>query len=221
MKKDTLILCAVTAACCVLMAFIDGVVQPAYAVKSAIKIGVFLLIPLVCARVLDLSVWEALRPDKKALLTGAVLGISAFGVILGAYAGLHRYLDLSAVPAALAQTGVTKENFLYVNTYIALCNSFLEEFFFRCFVFLGLAKRTGTAFAYLVSALAFALYHAGMLISMVALPLFLLALIALVGCGLLFNFLSHRRKRIWASWLLHMGANFAINLVGMHLLGMI
>ena len=85
---------------------------------------------------------------------------------------------------------------------------------------MGLLKTASKPFAYLFSAAAFAIYHAGMLIGMIGPGLFVLALAALFGCGLLFDLLDAYRKRIWVSWLVHMGANLAINAVGMKLLGM-
>lgn len=221
MKKKILI-CSVVMLASIVMALVDSVLQPGYLIKSAIKIILFLFVPLLLSHQLKLSVLDAFRLNKRSVFAGAVLGISTYCVIMAAYAALHPYLDLSAVATSLeSSAGVTKDNFLFVGTYIALCNSLLEEFFFRCFAFLTLGKDGKKAFAYLFSALFFALYHAGMLITMIPPLLFILALIALFLCGLLLNFLNARSKTIWTSWLLHMGANLAINTVGMILLGMV
>lgn len=222
MKKNVMLICVTAAVCCAVMAVVDGILQPGYAIKSGIKIAVFLVLPFILCAQQKLPVAECFHPDKKALLTGSCLGTVTFVIVMTAYALAQPYLDLSAVPQALEQSaGVTKDNFLFVGTYIALCNSLLEEFFFRSFVFLGLKKTTTKAFSYIFSAAAFALYHGGMLMSMVSPLLFALALIALFFCGLLFNFLNAKRERIWVSWLVHMGANLAINTVGMILLGML
>lgn len=221
MRKNTGNICLLGCACCVAMVLVDGVLQPGYTLKSLIKILLFLVLPLVFSLWKKLSPPKAFRPDRKAILLSSLLGFATFVIVLGAYMLLHPYINLSAVPAALEQSaGVTKNNFLYVGTYIALCNSLLEEFFFRCFLFLGLMQTGPKLFAYLFSAGAFALYHAGMLISMVGPVLFLLALSALFLCGLMFNYFNARSNTIWVSWLIHMGANLAINVVGMHLLRM-
>lgn len=220
LKKDTVYICIATAVCCLAMAAVDGILQPGYVVKSGIKILLFLLVPLVFSAVCKLSIAKCLRPDKQAILVGSGLGLATFLIILVAYWLLHSYIDLSAVPESLEKSaGVTKSNFLYVSTYIALCNSLLEEFFFRGFVFLGLLKTASKPFAHIFSAAAFAIYHAGMLFTMVPPVLFVLALAALFLCGLLFNYLNAYRQRIWVSWLVHMGANLAINSIGMLLLG--
>lgn len=220
MKKQAWTLCAAVALCCAVMALVDGLWQPPYWVKSAIKIILFLLIPLLLGRYLGISPFSCLRPDKKALVTGLGLGTGTAAVILGGYMLLAPWLDLSAIPAALEESaGVTKDNFLYVSLYIALCNSLLEEFFFRGFAFLALKKLASAPFAFCFSAAAFSLYHAAIMKGWFSPLLFLLTLAALFVCGLFFDRLNFRRERIWASWLMHMGANLAINAIGMKLLG--
>lgn len=222
MKKSATYICLLGFLCCLTMILVDGVLQPGYTAKSAVKVFLFLLLPLLFSLWQKLKLTDAFRPDRKALLFSLLLGIATFAIVMAAYALLHPYIDLSSVPAALEQSaGVTKDNFLFVGTYIALCNSLLEEFFFRCFLFLGLMKNAPKPFAYLFSAAAFAVYHAGMLAGMIGPALFLLALVALFLCGLLFNYFNARHNTIFVSWLIHMGANFAINTVGMHLLGML
>lgn len=220
MKREAWFLCASVVICCAVMALVDGLWQPPYGVKSAVKVVLFLLIPLLLGKYLDLSPFSCLRPDKKAFLLGFGLGIGTVAVILGGFRILSPWLDLSAIPAALEENaGVTKDNFLYVSLYIALCNSLLEEFFFRGFTFLSLKKLTSSPFAFCFSAAAFAVYHAAIMKGWFSPFLFLLTLAALFGSGLFFNMLNFRRERIWASWLMHMGANLAINAIGMKLLG--
>ncbi len=222
LKNKTPILCAAVAAGCLIMLFTDGIWQPGYMIKSAVKVVVFLLLPLVLSRLTGLSVTGYLRPKKSAVITGGLLGLATVLVILGAYALLHPYLDLSAVPQALEEdTGITKDNFLFVALYITLGNSLLEEFFFRGFSYFCLAGEVGQRFAAIFSSLAFAVYHAGMLITMLNPVLFALALAALACCGLFFIFLNRRSSSIWTSWLVHMGANIGINLIAMILLGML
>ena len=220
MKRRTL--CISISLVCAIMAVVDGILQPGYLIKSAIKIVLFLAVPFLLSIRHKPSIFRVFSLDRPAIITGCVLCVSTYAVIMGCYWLLHPYLDLSTVPQALEQSaGVNGNNFLFVGTYIALCNSLLEEFFFRGFVFLSLADGGNKLFAHCFSSLTFALYHAGMLITMISPLLFILALVGLFFCGLLLNYLNVRRKTIWTSWLLHMGANLAINTVGMILLGMI
>lgn len=222
MKKDKLFICLSVMLCCLIMAATDSIWKPPYAVKSAVKVLLFLLVPLVFSIVRKLSPAALFRPEKKAVLLGAALGIAAFAVILGGYFLLRSFIDFSFIPGSLMENGgINADNFLFVALYIAFCNSLLEEFFFRGFAFLTLKRVAASRFAAVFSAGAFAFYHAGMLDGWFSPILYILTLAALFLCGLFFNYLNARSSRIWTSWLTHMGANLAINTVGMILLGMI
>ena len=43
--------------CCVFMALIETIIEPAYIVKSALKVAVFLLLPLVYAKITHTNYW--------------------------------------------------------------------------------------------------------------------------------------------------------------------
>ena len=191
------------------MALTDAVWQPVYAVKSAIKIVLFLVLPLVFAKKLNLlSVFSF---DKKALKISLLLGVSLLVLILGAYFLLGSFFDLSAITSVLGESmGVNAGNFGFVAIYIALVNSLLEEFFFRGFSYLKLnIKHSG-----LFSALLFSLYHVAMMIGWFDIFLFLLVLIALFVAGIIFNAIDKKFNSIYPSYFIHMFANIAINTIG-------
>ncbi len=219
-KRSTILVLIVTVICCLAMALVDGVIRPGYAVKSAIKIALFMLIPLIASR-LDRSVLylQLLRPKKNGLLPAIALGIGIYVVILGGYFLVSPFFDFSQIAGALTDNaGVTKENFLYVSLYISFANSFLEEFFFRGFVFTNLKQHSGRKLAYTCSAAAFSLYHVAMMIGWFSPALFLLVMVGLVIGGMIFNWLNEKLDTIYCSWLAHMFANFAINTIGFMLL---
>ena len=202
------------------MALVDGVLRPGYAAKSAIKIAVFMLIPLMATRAdQEILYLPLLRPKKKGLLPAIALGIGIYAVILGGYFLISPFFNFSQIAGALTENaGVTKENFLYVSLYISFINSFLEEFFFRGFVFTNLKQLTGRKLAYIFSAAAFSLYHVAMMIGWFSPALFLLVMMGLVIGDMIFNWLNEKLDTIYCSWLTHMFANFAINTIGFILL---
>ena len=219
-KRSILLVCLVTVVCCLAMALVDSVFRPAYAVKSAIKAALFLLIPLISSKAdPSLLYLSLLRPRKKGLLWAVGLGIGIYGVILGGYFLVSPFFDFSRIADSLTKNaGVTKENFLYVSLYISFANSFLEEFFFRGFVFTNLKRHSGRTQAYLFSAAAFSLYHVAMMIGWFSPLLFLLVMAGLAAGGMIFNWLNEKLDTIYCSWLTHMFANFAINTIGFLLL---
>lgn len=216
-------LAALVLVCCAVMAWMDGVWHPSYPVKSAVKLCLFLICPLLYARADRSWNWKKLfRPSRRNLGRAALLGAGVFAVILGAYIILRNVFDFSDITALLGENaGITGENFFWVALYISFVNSLLEEFFFRGFAFLALRELGGRRLAYWFSALAFALYHTAMMLGWFSLPLFLLAMAGLTIGGLIFDWLNESSGTIYISWTVHMCANFAINGVGFLLFGLL
>lgn len=219
MKRRTLWVMAAAVLCCGIMALVDGVIRPGYAPKSAIKILVFGLLPLLLTRLdRELVFVQALRFRRKGFALALGLGLGVYGLILGGFFLVRNFFDFSGIAGNLLENaGVSRTNFLYVSLYISLVNSLLEELFFRGFLFLNLKQRS-RRFAYLFSAAAFALYHVAMMIGWFGPLLWLLVMAGLFAGGLIFNWLNEKQESIYPSWLVHMFANFAINTIGFILL---
>ena len=210
-------------AACAVMAWVEGVMRPIYPVKSALKLLVFLgCIGLYMGLTGDRAPLSALgRPSRRTILPAVGLALAVFVFLLGGYALLSPWLDLSAITGALgAKEGITAPLFPLVALYISFVNSFLEEFFFRSFAFLTARKCGISPFAWAVSALSFALYHVCILDGWFHPALFLLLTLGLAVAGLLFDWLD-RDGTLWPSWLVHMAANLATNLIGMRLFGIL
>lgn len=216
MKKQKIIIVAITVFACVFMGVVDAVIQPGYAIKSVIKIALFLLLP--CFYSLydkKLQLKKLFIPNKKGFLLAAGLGVAVYGVILAAFFIFRNIFDFSALTTSLTSTtGVSKSNFIFVAVYISFVNSLLEEFFFRGFSFLTLKKVSNRKLAYIVSASMFSLYHIAMMIGWFGLPVILLSLIGLFAGGVIFNYFNEKYNNIYLSWLIHMFANFATNTIG-------
>ncbi len=208
-----------------LMNCVDAFLKPPYAVKSIIKIVLFLIMPIVYYAVNkeDRGALKKLfLPKKNALLLAFALGVGCFSVIVGGYFLLRGSFDFSGITQSLTgDSGITADNFIYVSLYIAFCNSFLEEFFFRGYAFLTLKKHTNRAFAYIFSAFLFSFYHVGMTLGWMHILLFALELVGLAVGGVIFNWLNERTETLYPSWLVHMFCNFGINTIGLILFGII
>ncbi|MBE6679814.1 MAG: CPBP family intramembrane metalloprotease [Ruminococcaceae bacterium] len=198
------------------MGIVDAVIQPGYVAKSAVKIVMFLLIPIIYAVLSkERTAFKFLRADKKGFLLAFALGFIVYGVVLGAYFAFRNVFDFSALTASLTETtGVNKSNFIFVAIYISFVNSLLEEFFFRGFAFLTIKDVFSRRFAYIFSSAAFALYHIAMMIGWFGVPVVLLSLLGLFVGGMIFNYFDEKSGNIYLSWLVHMFANFATNTIG-------
>lgn len=169
----------------------------------------------------DRDFWNIFKkPDRASLKLSAILGIGVFLFLTVGYMILSPWLDLSAIPEQLRLNDITPDNFLLVAAFITVCNSFLEELFFRGFAFLTLRRHASPRFAYLFSGLVFALYHVSIMSGWFHPVWFVLFIAGLAVGGMLFDFLD-RKGSIWCGWFVHAGANLAINLIGMRMFGMI
>ncbi len=201
---------------CAVMGIVDAVIQPGYAVKSFVKIIMFLLIPTACAFFnKDINIRKLLKPNKKGFIVAIASGLGVYAVVLGAYLAFKNVFDFSALTKSLNETtGVNKSNFLWVALYISFVNSLLEEFFFRGFSFITLKSYTTRKFAYIFSSLSFSLYHIAMMIGWFGLPVILISLLGLFAGGMIFDRFDEKYENIYLSWLIHMFANFATNTIG-------
>ena len=201
---------------CTVMGIIDAVIQPGYAIKSAIKLVLFLLIPLTYAFFNpNCNIKKLLETDKKDLIPALISGLGVYIIVVGAYFIFRNIFDFSALTGSLNKTtGVNKSNFIWVAIYISFVNSLLEEFFFRGFTFLTLKNTFRKSFAYIFSSLAFALYHIAMMIGWFGIPVILISLVGLFAGGMIFNKFDEKSGTIYLSWLIHMFANFATNTIG-------
>ncbi len=224
-RKQAIYLILSVIICALAMCFVDAVIKPQYFVKSIIKLCLFLLVPSIYFLInkSERTAIKSLFAFKwKNIVVAFFLGVFIYAVILGGYFLLRSSFDFSVIVGKLTENaGVHAGNFLYVSLYISLVNSFLEEIFFRGFGFIVLKNRTSRLFAYVFSALLFALYHTGMMIGYYDFPVLFLAISGLFVAGIMFNFLNEKGESIYTSWLVHMFANFGINTVGFILFGVL
>ena len=208
------------AVCCIAMSAIELIFTPTYFVKAGIKLALFVIIPLSIILVRrETDMLRFFRPNKKTLLPMLGFGVLMYGFIIGAYFLLGKYFDLSGITSSLDEIGVTKQNFIFVALYIAVCNSFLEEFIFRGFGFIGLSGKIGVKWACVFSAICFALYHITMMIGWYSVWLTALIIFALFVGGVILNILDTKCKTVYPAWIVHIFANLAINTIGMILFG--
>jgi uncharacterized protein len=202
--------------CCFIMAFIDGILQPPYSIKSIIKLLLFGSIPFIFFSFSKSSIRSYYQLRKKSVVVALILGFSLYFLIVIGYFVVKPYIDFSNITTTLEQTmRVNNNNFIYVALYISFINSFLEEFFFRGFAFFYFKQYTSRTVAYLFSALSFSLYHTAMMIGWFSPFIFSLSLLALLAAGLLFNWLDEKYASIYPSWLVHLFANLGINTIGL------
>ncbi len=222
MRKNYIVL-ATTVACTILYVIEQGFAVN-YLVKTLAKICLFMGVALYYPRLVAVPTrgqgTPGNSPKKGNLMRGLAIGLAAMAIITATYSLTINLVDYEGIVDELqGKSGITAMNFLVVGLYITLGNSFLEEYFFRGFVFLNLYRQGHVRFAYMFSSLAFALYHMAIFRTWFEGWLMVLALAGLIGIALILNWLTSRSGSYASSWLAHALADSAIIIIGLELFG--
>lgn len=209
-KKSGIIILIILS--CIIMAVIEALIEPIYAVKSASKAVIFLVMPLIIMKLLNIKIFgSAFVLDRKSVLKLLALGLSIYLLIMGGYALTKNLFDYSSLVESLSKDQkVDGGSFIWVAMYISFFNSFLEEFLFRQVAFIRLSEFTSKKSAYIFSSLMFAVYHVAMIAQSFPLPLLLVALVGLAVGGVIFDRVDEKSGNIYNSWFIHMFADFAL-----------
>lgn len=223
MNKRYIIITSLVA--CIFMYAVEQFIGVNYLVQTIIKILIFTIIPYIYIKNIKkekISTSLNLNNTKiNNLKLGILLGIISFSIIMIAYYFLKSAIDFETIISELQEKlKVSPANFIMVGLYITLGNSFLEEYFFRGFIFLNLYELGHKKTAYLYSSMLFSLYHIGIFKSWFSIELTILALVGLICAGLLFNIIDTKSQNFINSFIVHIFADSAIILIGMKLFGL-
>jgi membrane protease YdiL (CAAX protease family) len=168
--------------------------------------------------------FQALRPQGLAL--GLAFGLLVAAAILGLYYGALRgtaYLEHTPAQlrAKLADFGADDPaRFVALAAFISLAHSFLEEYYWRWFVYGELRRLVPSAAAMIVSSLAFMGHHVVVLAVFFPGRFFSAALPFSLGIaigGLFWAWLYERTGSIVTTWVSHFVIDSAIVVVGFDL----
>ncbi|WP_010095650.1 CPBP family intramembrane glutamic endopeptidase [Ornithinibacillus scapharcae] len=218
MKKNTIFIMVSTLVTCCLLAFIEHGIETNYLIKTGIKVTLFFLNVWIYIKIFQnfrfrdvLSMEKITHKEWKRIVT---LGASSAFILLVAYIICLPYINLDSIMDDLTnRLGITTTTYIIVGIYITFGNSFLEEFFFRGFIFFNLPRRL----AYLFSPLLFAAYHIPMIMLWFSPLIIVICFIGLWLIGVVFHLVNERTATIWASWIIHICADVMIILIGLTL----
>ncbi len=204
---------------CICLYIVEQHFGASYVVKTASKLILFVGFPLIYMRFMRKSTGEEERNltkiDRRHFSLGIFFGAISFAIIIIAYFLFNRAINLQDIARDLNAKNITSDNFIFIGLYITFGNSFLEEFFFRGFVFLSLYEMKKEKLAYVFSSLLFGLYHIAIFKTWFSLGIIVLCMIGLVTVGFIFNWLDTKSNNFINSWIVHILADSAIILIGL------
>jgi len=218
MQKRAVQIISIAVIACLAMSYIETSLQPGYLIKSICKVILFGGGILMYCFITKQSVSKALNIKRIEHAKSLVLFVllAYFTIVIGFFL-FKGWMDLASIKESLVQKeGLTKQNCLFIFTYIIFCNSFLEESFFRGFIFKGFKENK--LVAYLLSGLLFDLYHIGIVGSWFNPLLLIVCIGGLAIAGMVLDFVCEKYDSLLASYLVHGVANLAINTIGVYLI---
>lgn len=198
------------------MSLIEKIVQPSYFIKSIIKLLVFSLAMFIYCIKYKENFFKLINLKKKGLSKGLILFMlfSYFVIIVG-YLLLRNHIDLNGIRESLLnKEQLNKNNFFFIFSYIIFINSFLEESFFRGFIYNVFKKEGYEKIGVLFSALIFALYHIGIMDGWFNPFVMIVGVVGLFVTGIFLQDIVKREDNLLGSYLVHAIANLAINTIG-------
>lgn len=224
MKKAYIIVVSLIA--CIILYLFEQVLTVNYITKTIAKLILFIGIPYIYLKLVKKSsVKDGLnlrRFETSTLKLGLILGAVSFAVIIGVYFVLRGYIDFSGIVQELQfKSKVTPSNFIFVGLYITFGNSFLEEFFFRGFIFLNLFNQGSKKLAYIYSSVLFSVYHIAIFKTWFNPLLIGLTLFGLISIGIIFDWLDNKTESFINSWIVHALADSAVIIIGMKMFNII
>ena len=199
-----------------LMTFIEKYIHPQYWIKSMFKLIIFLL-PIIFYSIKNKISFKELiylnnnKPSKGLII---FMLIAYLGIII-LYLLLRNYIDLENIKNNLfMKENLNKSNFIFIFTYIIIVNSFIEESFFRGFIYKVFKDNGYEKQGIIYSSILFALYHISIMDAWFNPMIMGLAIVGLFFVGLLFHYICIKEDNLLGSWLVHGFGNLAINTIG-------
>ncbi|MEG2289258.1 MAG: CPBP family intramembrane glutamic endopeptidase [Clostridium sp.] len=217
-SKVTLIIIGLSIIICGGFYSVEQFTELNYLFTTGCKIVLFGVIPyIIYYKIENTSPMKIIKRsrDKKSIRLGLLLGTMVIIVIWTAYFIVKSYIDLDLIAKELMGSNlITPKNFPFVALYITFGNSFLEEFFFRGFIFLQIHSKGYKKLAYIFSSGLFAVYHVAIFKTWFNPWLIALALFGLFIGGLIFDYINLKSKSILNSWIVHICADISIMVIG-------
>lgn len=201
-----------------LLYFVDQIIQVNYLLKVSLKLllmgGVFFI-----NQHLKTNMTKNFFTVKKikTYKIGLFLSILSFISIFIGFLISRSFIDFSTLRQDFfVKYELTGIKFIIASIYLVLVNSFLEEYFFRGFIFYNLNNKY---IAHITSSTFFAVYHLANFINWFEHKIFLLfPLTGLIVGGIIFNLLIEKSKDLYNAWLVHLTADVAIVIIGIFIL---
>ena len=203
-----------------LLFYVEQVLAIPYIYKTIIKLPLFVLLPFIIKRFI-LNEKMSFHMDKTSIKLVLLSSVFVFSVVGLAFLIARGFIDQTLIIEDFeSRMKITKTMFAFAGVYTIVGNAFIEEYFFRGFIFQSLYKKGYHRLSYLLSAILFALYHIGIFMTWFTLPIMFIVLFGLFAGGIIFSYFVKRTGSVLASYVIHMSADLIIVIIGIFGIGL-
>jgi membrane protease YdiL (CAAX protease family) len=159
------------------------------------------------------------KMSQKSVVYALLMSLLMLAFIIMTFLVTKQFIHIDNIVIDIqSRMKISKGIIVIAAVYTVFVNSFIEEYFFRGFIFQGLIG-INKPLAFVASSLLFAIYHIGVFYTWFSLPMMCLALIGLFIGGLIFSFFVYKTKSVLASYFIHICSDIAIMIIGVIWIG--
>ena len=145
-----------------------------------------------------------------------LVGTSIYVLTIIGYIIIKPIIDTETLINGLQDHGITMQNIVLASLYLSFINSFVEEFFFRGFIYKHFSDISNTL-GYLVSSALFSIYHVLLMFAIFNWIMGVLAVIGLMIVGMVLVYINKSNRSIINSWIVHIFADLGVITIGLYL----
>ena len=191
-----------------------------YISKQVARLILFIIIPLVMIYVIKGSTIrdkiKVTRPTLKELKIPLIASVVIFIGTIGGYFLIQFMFDMEKVIEGLADIGIGMHNVWVWVIYLSFVNSFIEEFFFRGYIYYSLENRS-KLLAIIVSSAMFSFYHVVLMALLFNIWTVVFTIVGLFIVGVFLAYINKFGKSFINSWIIHISADIAVVLIAIYM----
>jgi uncharacterized protein len=153
-------------------------------------------------------------PRRFDWLTGGVIGVLMFGVILGTYGFfLRHWIDVGSLRQKVwSIADITPLSFQMGGVYFTLINALIEEYFWRWFIYSRCREIVSDRLAVVLSAGFFTIHHTISLAIFTDWRTTMVGTLAVFAAGVIWAEYYRRYRSVWSNYLSHAMADLALHI---------
>lgn len=204
----------------VILITLEQVLQLDSIVKQGFKIVLLVIVPLIVIYQMKKTTFgkefNIENVTFKELKIPLIIGVTIYLLTLIGYVLFVPLIDPDLVVDGLNGSGITTKNIILASIYLSFINSFLEEFFFRGFMFNEFSK-ISNKWGYIVSSAFFSIYHVLVMFTLFDWIMGVISIIGLMVVGIILAYMNKTNKSIINSWIVHIFADLGVVTIGLYL----